>query len=56
MAIPAHLDAFIDLMVEALVREIEGECAEGARQPDDAPAARGSKREKHYQNAPPAQA
>lgn len=48
MAHPAHMDAFIDLMVEALLREIEEENAGGARQPDEAPAARGSNREEVY--------
>lgn len=48
MAHPAHMDAFIDLMVEALLREIEEESAGGARQPDDAPAAQGNERVEAY--------
>lgn len=48
MAYPAHMDAFIDLMVEALLREITEENAGGAHQPDAAPAAQGNERDERY--------
>lgn len=45
---PAHIEGFIGLMVDALVREIEGENAEGADLASEAPAAKGSEREEFY--------